>query len=348
MPCPFPLNGQYDSLDRAIELVQNPQPVYGYNWNNAKQDSYSESIIIEDEPKSQLLQDDADADDDDDDEWTTFRSIIFEQLPRFCFFHLNRFTYNNNYYGDDRKKLVNATIEIPLTLNITTTTTTTTSTTTTTTTTGIVEEELPQGDPTTTTKITNLQLLGGILHVCENGVIEEEGHYVTLLRNNTTDDDDNDSNNDDDNNNNNNNHNNSSWTLLDDESCTLIETEYTALQMLSGMTDDDTGNYFCATLVVYGKYNTNNNNNNNNNRSSETIVDDDDDDAKKISALVQTIQNQTPEDLIGKRLRVKWAAAKYYEGIVQSYNPIHGKHVILYDDGDEREYDLSKKTIEWI
>eukprot|EP00980_Cylindrotheca_fusiformis_P001844 scaffold414_cov109-Cylindrotheca_fusiformis.AAC.7 len=337
MPCPFPLNGQYNSLDQAIELVQNPQPVYGYNWNDAKPDSYSESIIEEDESKSQLLQDDADDDDadddDDDDEWTTSRSIIFEQLPRFCFFHLNRFTYNNNNnYGDDRKKLVNATIEIPLTLNITTTTTTTTTSTSTTSDGTVVEEEeLPQGDPTT--KITNLQLLGGILHVCENGVIEEEGHYVTLLRNTN-------------NNDNNNNHNHSSWTLLDDESCTLIETESTALQMLSGMTDDDTGNYFCATLVVYG----NNTNINNNRSSSSSLTRRDDDEIRneKISALVQTIQNQTPEDLIGKRLRVKWAASKYYEGIVQSYNPIHGKHVILYDDGDEREYDLSKKTIEWI
>lgn len=53
------------------------------------------------------------------------------------------------------------------------------------------------------------------------------------------------------------------------------------------------------------------------------------------------------ETLVGRRLRVRWSKGKFYSGIISKYDETTGKHTIEYDDGDIREYKLSKKTIEW-
>ena len=62
--------------------------------------------------------------------------------------------------------------------------------------------------------------------------------------------------------------------------------------------------------------------------------------------LAATISLQ--EAFVGKRIRVKWAKEKYYQGTVTNFDRETGKHRVTYDDGDVREYDLAKKTIEWI
>lgn len=54
------------------------------------------------------------------------------------------------------------------------------------------------------------------------------------------------------------------------------------------------------------------------------------------------------ENLIGRRLEIKWAKGKYYQGNIISYNTITGKHCVKYDDGDMKHYHLHKKTIRWI
>lgn len=266
MPCPFPLVGQYSSLQRALELAKEAQTITGYNWEAAKPDNYEESLLEESQTGQHYELSEV--------EWTTTKSLLFETLPRYCFFHLERFSYDKN--GD--KTLMNASVEIPLTL-----------------------------DPSTLwldgQRNTTLHLLGGILHVSEGGNIEEEGHYVTILRNS------------------------SYWVLVDDESYTIVETELAVLDLLKGTTDD-AGSYVCATLVVYG--------------SNEEVED------ANLASLVKRIQNQGPEDLIGQRLRVKWAKNKFYTGVVESYDPFTGKHRVLYADGDKKEYVLSQKTIEWI
>ena len=59
-------------------------------------------------------------------------------------------------------------------------------------------------------------------------------------------------------------------------------------------------------------------------------------------------QGQSDEQsLIGKRLMVKWAKEKWYAGVVSGYDETTGKHSVLYDDGDVREYDLQKKVVKW-
>ena len=70
--------------------------------------------------------------------------------------------------------------------------------------------------------------------------------------------------------------------------------------------------------------------------------------AASLQELVHKMKLQTPYGLIGKRLLVKWAKAKFYGGIVTSYDPTTRKHTILYDDGDEKSYKLEEKTIEGV
>jgi hypothetical protein len=55
-----------------------------------------------------------------------------------------------------------------------------------------------------------------------------------------------------------------------------------------------------------------------------------------------------PTMLIGKRVKVKWAREKWYNGTVSSYDGATRKHTVTYDDGDTRSYDLKKKTVEWL
>jgi hypothetical protein len=54
-----------------------------------------------------------------------------------------------------------------------------------------------------------------------------------------------------------------------------------------------------------------------------------------------------PDDIVGRRLRIKWAKGKFYPGTVASYNQETGKHQVRYADGDVKEYLLRQKTIEW-
>ncbi|KAI3785976.1 hypothetical protein L1987_45102 [Smallanthus sonchifolius] len=47
------------------------------------------------------------------------------------------------------------------------------------------------------------------------------------------------------------------------------------------------------------------------------------------------------QDLVGHRIKVWWPLDKmYYKGVVSSYDPLDGKHKVLYADGDEELLDL--------
>ena len=48
--------------------------------------------------------------------------------------------------------------------------------------------------------------------------------------------------------------------------------------------------------------------------------------------------------LIGKRIKVRWAGDRYYRGTVIGYCEATSQHHVVYDDGDERHYELSQKT----
>ncbi|KAK7363868.1 hypothetical protein VNO77_06028 [Canavalia gladiata] len=53
------------------------------------------------------------------------------------------------------------------------------------------------------------------------------------------------------------------------------------------------------------------------------------------------------EDLIGCRIKVWWPMdKKFYGGTIKSYDPLKGKHVILYDDGDVEILRLEKERWE--
>ncbi|XP_029129811.1 sister chromatid cohesion protein PDS5 homolog A-B isoform X3 [Cajanus cajan] len=55
------------------------------------------------------------------------------------------------------------------------------------------------------------------------------------------------------------------------------------------------------------------------------------------------------EDLIGCRIKVWWPMdKKFYGGTIKSYDPLKGKHVILYDDGDVEILRLEKERWELI
>ena len=45
-------------------------------------------------------------------------------------------------------------------------------------------------------------------------------------------------------------------------------------------------------------------------------------------------------NLIGRHIRVRWAGGREYIGTIHEYLPDRMKHKVLYEDGDEREYDL--------
>lgn len=53
--------------------------------------------------------------------------------------------------------------------------------------------------------------------------------------------------------------------------------------------------------------------------------------------------DDNPQRLVGKRVRVKWAKDKWYEGTVQQFNEDTYEHFVAYDDGDKRSYHMSEK-----
>ncbi|CAJ1966151.1 unnamed protein product [Cylindrotheca closterium] len=278
MPFPFPISGEYQSLDEALKTALQPTEVVGYNWQSQKPESYEEICYDEAGQVVELKDDDCNSDNyDSKTEWKTEKALHIEELPHYCFFHLDRFSYDS--MGD--KTLLNPTVEIPPSLELS------------------ALQSKAEG---------SLQLLGGILHVSEGGKIEEEGHYVTLVR---IDED--------------------VWVLIDDETCTEIRSDETAMERLKGTTDDS-GNFVCATLVAFGpldqKANTNHRD-------------------RMFHRIVGQIQSQTPEEVVGKRILVKWAKEKFYAGIVKGYHAATGKHSILYDDGDVKQYVLSQKIAEF-
>ncbi|DBA02211.1 TPA: hypothetical protein N0F65_007621 [Lagenidium giganteum] len=53
--------------------------------------------------------------------------------------------------------------------------------------------------------------------------------------------------------------------------------------------------------------------------------------------------DDNPSRLVGKRVRVKWAKDKWYEGTVERYKEDTFEHFVVYDDGDKRNYRMEEK-----
>ncbi|KAG7357113.1 hypothetical protein IV203_001801 [Nitzschia inconspicua] len=142
----------------------------------------------------------------------------------------------------------------------------------------------------------------------------------------------------------------SSWVLIDDEQRITIDDDRASMLLAGSVvtqpnSNDDTESkaYYGATLLVYAM-------------SEEEEVQQQDwmDTINEIlQPLVKKGDNSNesitsnPENLVGRRLKIKWAKGKYYPGVVTRYDASNGKHQVLYDDGDVKEYILAKKTIEW-
>jgi hypothetical protein len=213
-----------------------------------------------------------------------------------------------SYSNDGQKTLSNPKVEIPLRLD-------------------------PSLYCTTHGAEASYHLLGGILHVSEIGSIEEEGHYVTVLKRTTR----------------NRRHSQNKWAMIDDEICTFV-TEMEVLDMVVG-TMDAQGRYLCATLLVYGPADGN----------EDHVARDELDQlfvqlkgeiSERATTELSPLSKHTNDDMlneqaVGQRLSVQWAKGRLYAGTVVSYDPSTRKHRVQYDDGDIREYNLAKKTIEW-
>ena len=170
----------------------------------------------------------------------------------------------------------------------------------------------------------HFSLCGGVIHVSEDS-IDEEGHYVTLVASSSAHETP-----------------GATWTLIDDETCREIASE-TAQRWLCGAEDENSGNYYCSTLLAY--------------RCT------DENDGEEWLQLAARIRQQEiakedtsssavdwsqPQNLVGRKLKVGWAKGKFYEGLVNHYDATTGKHRVMYNDGDVREYTLSQKTIKWL
>ncbi|CAM9139957.1 unnamed protein product [Choristocarpus tenellus] len=53
-----------------------------------------------------------------------------------------------------------------------------------------------------------------------------------------------------------------------------------------------------------------------------------------------------PRELVGKRIRVRWAGHKWYFGEVTKYDTVTFEHTVVYDDSDVRQYVMREKN--WV
>lgn len=182
--------------------------------------------------------------------------------------------------------------------------------------------DLLQDIPDVSKKYGSLALTSAVLHVVEDS-IDEEGHYVTLICQHKDP--------------------SAEWVLIDDEKCKGMDMA-NALRMIQGGNDEQ-GRFCCATLVAYTQL--------------DIVTDWESDLVSLNSRLLDQYQRlkdaipapvdwSVPQSLVGRRLRVRWSKGKYYAGKVESYNTETGNHIVMYDDGDRREYVLLKKTIVWL
>lgn len=61
------------------------------------------------------------------------------------------------------------------------------------------------------------------------------------------------------------------------------------------------------------------------------------------------VESGLPGDVVGRRIKVFWPLDKaWHEGRVSSFDASKGKHLVLYEDGEEEALDLRSKKFEWL
>lgn len=83
MAFPFPLVGEYNSVEQALE----PQVVKGYNWDRVSELAY-------DEERQKCQEDDNDSPETYENEWKTTKSTRLEKFAMYLCLHLQRFRYD--------------------------------------------------------------------------------------------------------------------------------------------------------------------------------------------------------------------------------------------------------------
>lgn len=174
--------------------------------------------------------------------------------------------------------------------------------------------------------VQDYTLRGAILHVLDKDDNEEEddegGHYISVVCVQN------------------------SWYLLDDETVIMLpDDSLEVLHWLSGNSSPTVESYvskegsYSTVLLLYRRVDQKTENEELHQLFGNLQVE--------LKAM-QEKEHQSNSSLVGKRLRVRWNKGKYYAGVVIGYNSTIGKHTVQYDDGDVKEYNLKKKTVEWL
>ncbi|CAB9507026.1 expressed unknown protein [Seminavis robusta] len=312
MPCPFPVDcstADSTSLQEAFQEALAPKPVKGYNWDRDPGNSMDyEQSIQPDESSHQARGSDEEESSSSTSDWTTSKQTTFcHPLPAFLLLHLQRFEYHQRH---GQIQATQGIMEIPLQLEV----------------------PCHDGDNKDDINSTYYSLVGGILHVEDEDADTqsedyEGGHYVAVCQ-------------DDDNN----------WFLINDEKVIPLK-ETVVLDLLAGKAHssniaanltDNAGTIMRGVMLVYSCWDEQ--------KCKLSIVNES---LSRLAEEGKTILPTVPKEqqlaynMVGKRLRIRWAKGKFYAGKVTSYNATTGKHSVQYDDGDVREYLLHKKTIEW-
>lgn len=354
-------------LVKALEETVQPKTMQGstYPWDSISPDTYTEQVITlpgdenhnnvnkdtnnndgddsngdsdsnesgsdsdSDSDDSDTDESDSDSDSDDGNKWSTSKRLEIQRIPRVWLLHLDRPLVSinklrkalstmepNQEEGHPAHFSLMDHVSIPLELNPSFIITKDDCT-----------DQNSHGDEKSDKgQNQTLFLRGAIVQVAELDDTETEedwegGHSVTLLRDSIED---------------------ASWWLMDDDKTEKVSEEH-ATRMMGGVLEQ--GNhksdaYFCASLLVYA------------------VKDDGFHDNKPFENDILNSWNErnkqlasqlaAQQTLVGKRLKVKWAKGKFYAGNVTRYDASTGKHEVTYDDGDVKEYNLAKKTIEWI
>lgn len=53
-------------------------------------------------------------------------------------------------------------------------------------------------------------------------------------------------------------------------------------------------------------------------------------------------------NLLGHRVELKWTSGKWYRGTICKFDKLNQKHFIVYDDGDERWYNLNEMVFTFV
>jgi hypothetical protein len=327
--------------------------------SDSDSDSDSDSGSDSDRGSDSGSDSDSDSDGFNETDWITSKRLEIRRIPRVWLLHLDRPQISVNKLRRslslEKRRLSTDLggrfslfdhVHVPLDLNISSITTTNDNNVSSGAAISSSNNAENDGKKEEQSSSMGIFLRGAIVQVIElddcgneNEEDWEGGHSVTLLRNSKEDE-------------------LYSWLLMDDENTQTISEER-AIRMIGGVFEGngcsrdsnknsdeiDGWTYFAASLLVYSIPGVGPHFSDNEQWKpfQDDIVSSWKDHKTQLAATVTS-----QEAFVGKRIRVKWAKGKFYPGTVTGYDLSTGKHQVTYEDGDVKDYNLAKKTIEWI